>query len=149
MKRTVALAAAGLALTFAGVGFATTASTSTNGASVLAPESESARPQLILVKFHADWCPLCGQLEKPFDASASELATEDILFVRLDRTDKKTSHQSKLHMQTLGLGKYWDEYSKKNGQMVLFNGHTGEVVKAYTVRNSSDVTRELRAELKG
>lgn len=105
--------------------------------SAQADESEAAAfrsPDLILVKFHADWCPKCRALQPLFDEVAEKHASADILFVQLDRTNATTSAQSELHAAQLGLGEHWDAFRKKNGYIALFNAETGELVEEYHSR---------------
>lgn len=136
------------ALTAAGLTIAVSPSTA-RAEAALAAASES-QPDLILVKFHADWCPVCRSLDGPFAELADELAGSDVLFVRLDQTDKAKKHQAELHLGALGLGEHGEAFLGKTGQMALFNGATGEVVKVYSGRDgAASIAKDVRARAKG
>jgi len=103
---------------------------------------EARKPKLILVKFHADWCPICRALEPAWEDANERMAADDILFVRLDRTDKRTSRQSAFHMATLGIPEAWRTYSRQNGLMVLFDTETGEKLEVFSGRTAGESVAE-------
>jgi len=115
----------------AGLGFGL----ATSGASATAQPSaanEGARaPELVLVKYHADWCPKCRSLDPTFDQVEVDQATKNVLFVRLDKTNKATSLQAEYMSAELGLGKQWTKFGRRTGLIVLFNAKTGDVVKEF------------------
>ncbi len=109
---------------------------------------EARKPKLMLVKFHADWCPKCKALETPWAAATQDMVADDILFVRLDRTDKKTSRQSAFHMAALGMPEAWAKYSRQNGLMVLFDTETGEELHVFSGASADkSVTEAIRKHL--
>jgi len=109
---------------------------------------EAREPKLILVKLHADWCPYCKALEKPWAAAKEELVADDILFVRLNRSDKAQSRQAAFHLAALGLEDAWKEYGNKTGLMVLFDTATGQAVEVFNGRSAGDsVTEAIRDHL--
>lgn len=103
---------------------------------------EIRKPKLILVKFHADWCPICRALEPAWEDANERMAADDILFVRLDRTDKRTSRQSAFHMAALGMPQAWEKYSRQNGQMVLFDTETGKELAVFSGRTAGESVAE-------
>ncbi|MEO1009198.1 MAG: thioredoxin domain-containing protein [Planctomycetota bacterium] len=109
---------------------------------------ELRKPKVTLIKMHADWCPFCRALEGPWEAAQRDLVGEDILFVRLDRTDKATSRQSAFHLAALDLESIWTEYGNKTGTMVLVDTESGKVLKAFNGRTAgSSVTADIREHL--
>lgn len=109
---------------------------------------EARKPKVILVKFHADWCPICRALEPAWEDANEAIVADDILFVRLDRTNKKTSRQSAFHMATLGIPDAWEKYSKQNGLMVLFDTETGKELEVFSGRTAGEsVAEKIREHL--
>lgn len=136
-----------------GLAILTTAYTAASGvdtaqqpaATVAAPKAE-----LILVKYHADWCPNCNAMLPVWEQAKFQHAKEDsrVLFVKLDKTDKDDARQAELLSTELGLTEAWKSYGKRTGVMVLFNAQTHEVVREFTRTDSAaDVKAAIAAAL--
>lgn len=89
-----------------------------------------AADSVVAVAFHADWCPGCKILGPKMKEvrSGGELDKANILFVKLNFTDKVTTHQSKLHAEALGLGEMFKKNAGKTGFVLLVDPKTHEVV---------------------
>lgn len=110
---------------------------------------ELRRADVMLVKIHADWCPKCAAQAKNWTAVEPEfLGQQDVLFVKLDITDKQRRAHSELLANELGLGDIWEARSKRTGQMFLVDRETKQIVAdfAYTAP-SSDVSEAIAAAL--
>ncbi|MEM7755511.1 MAG: thioredoxin domain-containing protein [Planctomycetota bacterium] len=145
---TVSRRAVGVSLVCAlaglGVGVATSGASATSQPS--ASEAGARAPELVLVKFHADWCPRCRALDPVFDQVEVDQATSKVLFVRLDKTNKATALQAEYLSTELGLGQHWPEYGRKTGLMVLFDAKTGKVVREFSAgANSGEVNEAIAA----
>lgn len=109
---------------------------------------EARKPKLTLVKVHADWCPACKAAETPWAAAQKELVADDILFVRVNRTDNATSRQAAFHLATLDLANVWREFGNKTGQVVLVETATGKVLETFNGRTAgSSFTDAIRKHL--
>ncbi|MEO0512426.1 MAG: thioredoxin family protein [Planctomycetota bacterium] len=111
--------------------------------------SDLRRADVMLVKIHADWCPKCAAQAKNWAAVEPEfLGQQDVLFVKLDITDKQRRAHSELLANELGLGDIWEARSKRTGQMFLVDRETKQIVAdfAYTAP-SSDVSEAIAAAL--
>ena len=146
MNRFASIAAlvAALALPVAGLSFAgLSASADASGLSQPSRSEAARTPELVLVKFHADWCPNCRALNAPFASLTEELAEKGVLFVKLDRTDKADATQAEYHLASLGLGDHWAAFGKRTGLVVLFDPATKRVVREFTAKDNADTIRRV------
>lgn len=86
------------------------------------------RPELIIVRFHADWCRPCKQLALNFDSLKRAAAEEPVLFVTLDLTTAESRRQAGLLAGALGLDEAWDTNAMKTGQAMIVCGRSKEVI---------------------
>lgn len=105
---------------------------------LLAQAEQSKMPTnpspLYAISFHADWCGSCKVLSPKVKEAKSigDLGNKNVLFVRLDLTDKTTSHQSALLASTLGIEAFYKSNNGKTGFILLVNSSTGETVGKIT-----------------
>jgi thiol-disulfide isomerase/thioredoxin len=118
------------------------------GAVAIGPDTEEStktpgveRPQLILARFHADWCGACKQLTPKFEALQRVAADEPVLFVTLDLTSPKSRRQAGLLAGALGLDKAWVRSGMRTGQALIVCGRYQEVIA--TVPADEDHTISL------
>ena len=91
--------------------------------------AEGAEPEVMVVKFYADWCGSCRVMD-PIMEEAKEMVNlddTDALFVTLDLTDETTSKQAELLASALDIGEYYAENAGKTGYMILVDTATGEI----------------------
>ena len=102
--------------------------------------AENDRTELVGVLFYADWCNSCKVLDPQIQKARadSELDNGSVLFVSLDLTDETTSHQSKLLMESLGMGEVYAAHEGTTGFMLLVDAESKEVM--------TRLTKELDAE---
>ncbi len=86
------------------------------------------QPDLIVARFHADWCGACKELAPKFDSLKRAAADESVLFVTLDLTSAESRRQAGLLAGALGLDKAWDKGGMKTGQAMIVCGRTKEVI---------------------
>ncbi len=84
---------------------------------------ELAKPDYIVTYFYADWCPGCKILSPKLDQVRAEnnLDKENILFIKLDLTDKPRINQSILLAQALGLGDFLKAQGSATGYVVILD----------------------------
>lgn len=92
---------------------------------VIAPAAEA--PRVIALNFYADWCPGCKALKPQLDEVIAGAASQPVLFVKLDQTDK-ASRQAEYTLAALGLGELWRAHAGKTGYVLLVNTQTRRVV---------------------
>lgn len=89
---------------------------------VIADEPEkAANPELIAVKFHADWCGSCKTMGNTFIDLESKLDSQPVLFVELDQTTSAKARQAGYLMDVVGGGAIWEEYGGKTGFILLID----------------------------
>ncbi len=99
------------------------------------------QPDLIVVRFHADWCGACKQLAPKFDALKQAAADQPVLFVTLDLTSAESRRQAGLLAGALGLDKAWDRSGMQTGQAMIVCGRYKEVIA--TVPAAEDPSTSL------
>ena len=102
-----------------------------------------AQPDLLAVKFHADWCGSCKKMGTVFEDLRNKYDGRSVLFVTLDLTNGTTRSQAEFLAATLGFG---DVYSQNGGTgfILLLDGESREQVAKLTA--SQDI-KEMGAEL--
>ena len=76
------------------------------------------RAEMITIKMHADWCPLCKKMGERLTDLRNMFDQRPVLFVRVDYTNRGTQFHSKMLAEALGI----DEIVRKNkstGSIVL------------------------------
>lgn len=98
-----------------------------------AQESKSPEtPQIIAVKFHADWCGFCKAMGSVFEELQAKFDTQPVLYVTLDQTREFNRRQSTFLAHALGLDCLWSEHGGKTGFILLIDGKTREAVAKLT-----------------
>jgi thiol-disulfide isomerase/thioredoxin len=99
--------------------------------------------QLLVVKFHADWCGSCVKLDTPLEALQSEFSGKPVDFVRLDLTDETTQAAAKSRAERLGLSELFTQYGNKTGFALVIDASTGQVVGELRASQDLDAMRNL------
>ena len=86
------------------------------------------RPDLIVARFHADWCGACRLLAPKFESLKRAAAEKPVLFVTFDLTTAESRRRAGLLAGALGLGTAWDSNGMKTGQAMIVCGRSREVV---------------------
>ncbi|MEM9290477.1 MAG: thioredoxin domain-containing protein [Acidobacteriota bacterium] len=112
-------------------------------ASAGANTGEPAEPELLAVKFHADWCGSCKKMGPVFEDLQNKYDGKSVLFVTLDLTNNTTRSQAEYLASALGFG---DVYAKNSGTgfILLLDGDSKEQVAKLTA--SQDI-KAMGAEL--
>ena len=103
------------------------------------PES----PEMIAVKFHADWCGYCRAMGPAFIDLSNKFDYKPVLFVKLDFTNSSTSKQAEYLAAALGLDDAWAEYGGKTGFILLIDADTKTVLDKLM---STDDFKTMKAE---
>jgi len=118
----------------------------------LAEEDEGVKatePELISLRFYADWCGFCRTLDANLDEVKKEFKDEPIWFTHVDITDEYTTQQSGLMAAQLGIGEIFEKYGNSTGDMVLIDPKTGEVKDHITHEVSKeDLRNRIAAAMK-
>jgi|SaaInl0LU_22_DNA_1037365.scaffolds.fasta_scaffold04735_3 thiol-disulfide isomerase/thioredoxin len=92
---------------------------------------EIAKPELLIVKFHADWCGSCKAIGPALEDLANKLDGKATLFVELNFTNNTTKHQSNMLASALGIEKIVSSNSG-TGFVLVIDSKTKEVKAKFT-----------------
>ncbi len=99
--------------------------------------------QLLVVKFHADWCGSCEKLAGPLESLQADFAGKPVDFVRLDLTSDTTRAAAKERAERLGLGEIFESHSGKTGFALIIDASTGAIVGELRASQELDAMRGL------
>ena len=90
-----------------------------------------AKPDLLAVKFHADWCGSCKKMGTVFEDLRNKYDGQSVLFVTLDLTNGTTRVQAEYLAAALGFG---DVYAQNAGTgfILLLDGNSRQQVAKLT-----------------
>ena len=106
-----------------------------------------AKPDLLAVKFHADWCGSCKKMGTVFEDLRNKYDGKSVLFVTLDLTNGTTRSQAEFLAAALGFG---DVYAKNTGTgfILLLDGESRQQVAKLTAdQNIKEMGAELLKQL--
>ena len=111
------------------------------------PARAEQAPQLLAVKFHADWCPTCRRMGTVFEDLDARFEGRPVEFVLLDRTDAATTRAAEAKVAELGLGEVWAQ-NPGTGYILLIDADSREVVDELTARlDLEQMARKLEERL--
>lgn len=106
-----------------------------------------AEPELLAVKFHADWCGSCKKMGPIFEDLTNKYDGKPVLFVTLDLTNGTTRAQAEYLAASLGFG---DVYAQNQGTgfILLLDGKSRkQVAKLTSDQNIKVMGAELVKQL--
>jgi len=145
---TAALAATTLAVT--GLAFAQHPGHSGMQQTQARADEKARSPEVLVVAFHADWCPACQTLgPKMMKGVFPEIKDEPYLLVKLDLTDRD-SNQAEYMLSALGLGNLWEKYGRKTGFALVIDAQTKEVLHTLNAsENPEAMVADIRSAIRG
>lgn len=106
--------------------------TSTAVAADRSTSQDVERPELIAVKFHADWCGKCQAMKPAHKSVRQAYAEKPVLFVTLDLTEPADVHQAEYLMAELNMGRIWSDIGRKTGFVILVDAESREPIGRLT-----------------
>lgn len=106
-----------------------------------------AKPDLLAVKFHADWCGSCKKMGTVFEDLRNKYDGKSVLFVTLDLTNGTTRSQAEFLAAALGFG---DVYAQNYGTgfILLLDGKSRQQLSKLTAdQNIKAMGAELLKQL--
>ncbi len=99
--------------------------------------------QLLVVKFHADWCGSCVKLDTPLESLQTSFAGQPVDFVRLDLTTDATRTAAQAQVARLGLEKIYETYGTKTGFALVIDAASGQVLGEIRASQELDAMQAL------
>ena len=104
---------------------------------------DAKKPELLIVKFHADWCGSCKAIGPALEDLTNKLDGKATLFVELDFTNNSTKHQAQLMATALGIEKILEK-NNGTGFILVIDSKTKEVKAKLT---KAQTTKEMGAKI--
>jgi len=104
---------------------------------------ENIQPELLIVKFHADWCGSCKAMGSTLEDLTNKFDGKSALFVELDFTNNTKKHQSLLLASAMGI----DHIMAKNngtGFFLVIDSKTKEIKAKLTKKQT---TKEMAKQI--
>lgn len=93
--------------------------------------------ELLLVKYHADWCGSCRALSPLLVELNGKLADKKVKYVELDFTDEKTTAAARSRATQLGLSAFLKD-KQKTGYVAIIDTKTKKELGKLTKTQSVD-----------
>jgi thiol-disulfide isomerase/thioredoxin len=113
---------------------------------------ELPKPTLYALYFTADWCPNCKALTPVLEQARKEgkLDAKDVLFVKLDLTDKTTIHQALLLSSAIGVAPFVQKQGSSTGYVALVAADkTTELARFDRTAKAEDIIAAIEKNLGG
>ena len=114
---------------------------------------EATGPELVAVKFHADWCGSCKKMGPVFEDLTNKMDSEPILFVELNLTTSAKQDQAAYLMEVMGAGDTWAEHGPKTGFILLLDPEdmsvAGKLTSDMGIKDMGAAINEARGNTKG
>ncbi|MEM1205304.1 MAG: thioredoxin domain-containing protein [Acidobacteriota bacterium] len=118
-------------------------------ASLVTAATAPAAPDVIAVKFHADWCGSCKRMGTVFEDLRNKYDGKSVLFVELDLTNGTTRNQAEYLASALGFA---DTYASNQGTgfILLLDGKSRQQITKLTAdQNIKAMGAEIVKQLEG
>ena len=101
------------------------------------PARTAARvPQVLAVRFHADWCGACKKLNGVIAELRRRTSDAPVLYLTLDLTDEMTRRQAEYLAGVVGLDQVWAAQGNKVGSIVFVDGASKRALSNITATDS-------------
>ncbi len=94
-------------------------------------QESNSEPEVIVLKFHADWCGSCKAMGPVFEDLTNKLDGQAVLFHKLDFTNNTTKHHAVMMASALGMSKILKE-NQGTGFILLIDADSKKVLHKFT-----------------
>lgn len=110
-------------------------------------ESTSVQePKVFVVKYDADWCFACKELDTILPDVKKALADEAVLFVTLDLTDDTSKKHTEMLVSVLGIQEDWAEMKGSTGLINVIDPETKERLTQLNMVHSAETMVDMIRE---
>ena len=97
------------------------------------PKPKTSSPELIVLKFHADWCGSCRTMGPIVEDLQNKMDGDPVLFLTLDLTNRSTRMQAEYLVDSLGLSDAWVGHGggKATGFLLAVDAETHQPVGVF------------------
>jgi len=89
-------------------------------------------PEIIAIKFHADWCGYCKARGSVFEELQAKYDQQPVLYETFDQTRQFKRTQSRYMAHAMDLGNVWEDHGGKTGFILLIDADSREVIQKLT-----------------
>ena len=115
--------------------------------SITSSAQEQEHAQLMIVKFHADWCGSCKAIAPAIKELKASLEGKPTLFVKLDFTNDATKAQANMLSKALGIHDIVSKHNK-TGFVLVIDSKTKKVHEKLTKKmNAKEMKDKIVALL--
>jgi len=109
-----------------------------------------ASPDLLVVKFHADWCGSCIAMGPSFEEVQKRFKNENISFIKLDFTDSNTTNKASEVGKISGIESILIDNHRKTGFVLIIDNQSKKVLYKLTKNDNVDVMeKKIREFIEG
>ncbi len=99
---------------------------------------------ILLVKYHADWCGSCKTLAPILTELNAKLSGKNVKYVELDFTDEMTTSAAKAEATKLGIASFLTEGKQKTGYVAIIDANSKKEMGRLTKTQSvSEMYKEV------
>jgi len=89
-------------------------------------------PEIIAIKFHADWCGYCKEMGPVFKELQAKFDQQPVLYVTFDHTREYNRIQSQYMAEVMGLSPVWKKHGGSTGFILLIDAETKQIKEKLT-----------------
>ncbi|GEM_PF-650487 len=115
--------------------------------SLAAASLSAAEAELVVLKFHADWCGSCKTMGPVLEDLQNKFDGKAVLFLEFDRTNRSTEHQAMLLADVMDISPLYSE-QKGTGYLLLVDAESGKVLDRFTKADTlKEMSKRIQAKL--